>query len=180
MTKEVTTTVDYCKNCGTELPEGAAYCPKCGTPIETQPEIRLAFWGQRFVAWLIDIIIIGIIIAIIRLFTWIAWPSYTWLPTSAIPPWIPFVDFGTSNVLYFAYWTLTEGIYGQSIGKMAMGIRVTRLDGKPAGLSRAALESFGKAFILLIDLIIGLILHPAKRQRIFNYLSGTIVVRTRH
>jgi uncharacterized RDD family membrane protein YckC len=59
-----------------------------------------------------------------------------------------------------------------------MRIRLTNLDGKHAGPARAAIESVGKAYLLPIDLILGWILHPRKRQRIFNYLSGTIVVRT--
>jgi uncharacterized RDD family membrane protein YckC len=165
-----------CKNCRNELPEGAVYCPKCGVAVERVPEIRLAFWGERFLAWLIDVIILGIIVGIIRLFVWVAWPGYVFVPT--IPYWIPFADFGVSNIVYFVYWTLMEGTYGQSLGKMIMGIQVTQLNGKRADIGRAALESIGKAFLLPIDLILGWILHPRKRQRMFNYLSETIVVRT--
>lgn len=165
----------YCKNCGNELPQDATYCPKCGAPVEEAAELKLAFWGERFVAWLIDIIIVGITIGIIRVFAWVAWPGYSWAPS--VPSWIPFVDFGLSNLIYFLYWTVTEGIYEQSIGKMIMGIRVARIDGKPAGLPSAALESVGKAFLLPIDLIVGWILYPRKRQRLFNYLSQTIVLR---
>jgi uncharacterized RDD family membrane protein YckC len=44
-------------------------------------------------------------------------------------------------------------------------------------MAQAALESVGKAFLLPLDLILGWILHPRKRQRILNYLSGTIVLR---
>jgi uncharacterized RDD family membrane protein YckC len=79
--------------------------------------------------------------------------------------------------MYFLYWTFMEGTYGQSLGKMVMGIRIVRLNGEHADLSRAALESIGKAFLLPIDLILGWALHPRKRQRIFNYLSETVVVR---
>lgn len=166
--------MDYCKNCGSELPPDATYCPKCGAPVEKGPELKLAFWGERFVAWLIDIIIIGVIIGIIRVFAWIAWPSYGWIP--AAPTWIPFVDFGLSNIIYFFYWTIMDGIYGQSIGKMIMRIHVAQIDGKPVGLPSAALESVGKAFLLPIDLILGWILYPRKRQRLFNYLSQTVVL----
>jgi uncharacterized RDD family membrane protein YckC len=164
-----------CRNCGNELPEGATYCPRCGAAVELAAEINLAFWSDRFFAWLIDMVILGIILGIPRLFTWVAWPGYTWAPS--IPNWIPFVDFGLSNVIYFLYWTFMEGTYGQSLGKMVMRIRVVRLNGEHADLGRAALESIGKAFLLPIDLILGWALHPRKRQRIFNYLSETVVVR---
>jgi uncharacterized RDD family membrane protein YckC len=94
-----------------------------------------------------------------------------------LPFWIPFVNFGFSNVVYFLYWTLMEGIYGRSLGKMLMRLKVTKLDGKPIDMVQAALESVGKGFLLPLDIILGLILHPRKRQRIFSYLSETIVLR---
>jgi uncharacterized RDD family membrane protein YckC len=165
-----------CKNCGNELPEGAVYCPKCGAAVGGATQLTLAFWGERFLAWLIDVIILGIIIGIITLSAWVAWPGYVWAPGA--PHWIPFFDFGSSNILYFIYWLLMDGMYGQSIGKMIMRIKVTRLNGEPVDMGRAALESIGKAFLLPIDCILGWIFYPKKRQRIFNYLSQTIVVRS--
>jgi uncharacterized RDD family membrane protein YckC len=70
-----------------------------------------------------------------------------------------------------------DGIYGQSIGKMLMGIRVAKLNGERVDIGRAALESVGKAFLLPLDAILGWAFYPKKRQRLFNYLSGTIVLR---
>jgi uncharacterized RDD family membrane protein YckC len=72
---------------------------------------------------------------------------------------------------------LMEGIYGRSLGKMLMRLKVTRLDGGPMDVGQAAIETVGKAFLLPLDLILGWILYPSKRQRIFNYLSGTVVLR---
>ncbi len=69
-----------------------------------------------------------------------------------------------------------EGTYGQSLGKMIMHLKVTRLDGSRIGMDTAAVESLGKAFLLPLDLIVGWIFYPNKRQRLFNNLSGTIVV----
>jgi uncharacterized RDD family membrane protein YckC len=90
---------------------------------------------------------------------------------------MPFFNFGSGGVIYFIYWTFMEGAYAQSIGKMAMRIKVTRLDGSPIGMTHAALESVGKAFLLPLDCLLGWILYPRRRQRIFNYLSETIVIR---
>jgi uncharacterized RDD family membrane protein YckC len=164
-----------CRNCGNELPEGARYCPKCGTAVETPPQPKLAFWGERFLAWLVDVVILAIVMAPLSLLTWLAWPGFAIVPR--FPFWVPFVNFGFSNVVYFVYWTLMEGIYGRSLGKMLMRTKVTRLDGQPIDTVQAALESVGKAFLLPLDLILGWALHTRKRQRIFNYLSGTIVLR---
>jgi uncharacterized RDD family membrane protein YckC len=60
---------------------------------------------------------------------------------------------------------------------MVMRIKVTRLDGSPVGMGNAALESIGKAFVLPLDLLLGWILYPRRRQRIFNYISNTIVIK---
>lgn len=169
----------YCRNCGAQLPEGAEFCQNCGTPIRGPARSRLATagWGERFVAWLIDIIIIGIFISPAKFFwAWIGFPIL-----GGGPPflrWIPFTDFGLDNIIYFVYWMLMEGIYGQSIGKMALRLRVVRLDRKPIDIGIAAIESIGKAFLLPIDCIIGWILYPDKNQRLFNYISGTVTVKT--
>jgi uncharacterized RDD family membrane protein YckC len=175
----------YCKKCGNELLEEAKYCPRCGTAVVMEeapavpiaptapeaPALKLAFWGERFVAWLIDVVLIGVILVIIGL----AGQPFTLLPSW--PSWIPFFHFNLNGVAYFLYWTLMEGAYGQSFGKMVMRIKVTRLDGSPVGMGNAALESIGKAFVLPLDLLLGWILYPRRRQRIFNYISETIVTK---
>lgn len=173
----------YCKKCGKELPEGAKYCPACGTALSTEAApaasvtpvasgLKLAFWGERFVAWLLDVIIIGIVVGILSFFsllvgvTWSVWPS-----------WLPFFNFNLGGVIYFLYWMFMDGAYGQSFGKMIMRIKVTRLDGSQIGMGNAALESVGKAFLLPLDCLLGWLLYPRRRQRIFNYISETIVIK---
>jgi uncharacterized RDD family membrane protein YckC len=176
----------YCNNCGAKIPGGAMYCPKCGTAVQIQkmsaevavpagaPMLTLAFWSDRFVAWLIDVVIIGVISFVLGLFSW--WTSLTLFPVWSW--WIPFFNVGgPSGLLLFLYWTLMEGAYGQSFGKMVMRIKVTQLDGSRAGIGYAALESVGKAYLLPLDLILGWALHPKKRQRIFNYISKTVVTK---
>jgi uncharacterized RDD family membrane protein YckC len=186
----------YCRKCGNELPEEAKYCPVCGTPVSTEetpvaptlppaptaPEapvaagLTLASWGERFVAWLIDAILVTIamgiltgIIGIIGLFSGFGFFN--------IQDWFPV--FGLNGIVIFFYWTFMESSNGQSFGKMAMRIKVTRVNGSAINMGQAAIESIGKAFfpILVIDFLIGLILYPKKQQRLFNYLSQTIVVK---
>lgn len=175
----------FCRKCGAKLPEGASYCPNCGTTVLptppaapiAKPRAGLAGWGERFIAWLIDIIIIGIFLSPIKFFFLLTrWPALVWAPRFL--RWIPFVDFGLDNVIYFLYWTFMEGSVGQSIGKMVMKMEVTRPDGGPIDIAKAAVESLGKAFLLPIDCIIGWFLYPTTRQRLFNYISDTIVTKT--
>lgn len=169
----------YCVKCGIEIGDEAVYCTNCGTriPIQSKEYSRVLLksryevtdWGTRFIAWLIDMIILGIIFSIITL------PGLNLIPR--ILSWVPFIDFGLKNIIYFGYWTFMEGLYGQSIGKMALKIKTTHEDGNTVNLANAAIESFGKAFLFPIDCIIGWIFYSEKNQRLFNYISNTIVVK---
>ena len=169
--------MSYCRNCGAQLSEGAAFCQKCGTKVHAVVKANLAGWGERIIAWIIDMIALGIIISPIKLLVTVAWPSLNWAP-DFLPRWIPFVDLGTDNLIYFLYWTFLEGTNGQSIGKMILKIRVTQITGEPVDIPHAAIQSIGKAFLLPIDLLIGWILYPHRKQRLFNYISETIIVRS--
>ncbi len=44
-------------------------------------------------------------------------------------------------------------------------------------MKNAALQRFGKAFLLPIDVILGWLFPNTKRQRIFNNLSKTAVIK---
>ena len=142
-------------------------------------ELRLASWDTRFWAWLIDVILIGIISTLLRQLMeglhlplphipGIDWTGPFLLPGSEV--------FSLSSVLLFLYWTIMEWQSGQSIGKMVMNIRVTDREGDPIGLGCAAIESFGKAFILIPDCLIGWLAMSGKKMRLFNRVSNTLVI----
>jgi uncharacterized RDD family membrane protein YckC len=76
-----------------------------------------------------------------------------------------------------AYWTYFESTTGQSIGKRAMHLRTTDMSGNTINVKTAAIESFGKAFLLPFDVLLGWIFTNDKRQRIFNRASNSIVVK---
>jgi uncharacterized RDD family membrane protein YckC len=171
----------YCKNCGFEIPDGAFYCPNCGASVPQElyrPKLEIAGWGERIAAYIIDVIILGIIIIPI-VSAWGFLRIWTGAIYSLSWSWAPFVSFGAGNFISFLYWTFMEGIYGQSIGKIILKMKVTTLEGAPINITTAAIESIGKAFLLPIDLILGLILYPNKNQRLFNYISNTIVIKIR-
>jgi uncharacterized RDD family membrane protein YckC len=180
-----------CKNCGYELPEGAVYCPRCGTPVvkeevtvtaPPQPAVTsgpvLAFWWERFVAWLIDVVIVGAFAWILSFFASLAGTPFSFTVTPGLPDWISFfISFSLEGVFRFLYWMFMEGSNGQSFGKMVMRLKVVHADVSPINMGSAAVESAGKAFFLPLDLLIGWILYTRRRQRIFNYLSQTLVVK---
>jgi uncharacterized RDD family membrane protein YckC len=141
-------------------------------------ELRLASWVDRFLAWLIDFIIVSIGLAI--LFALIAYPFWFSLYSSNTMVEgrnVPSYNYVFSSVAFFAYWTYFEYTGGQSIGKKLLKIKSTDLTGNNIDIKSAVIESFGKAFLLPIDVILGWIFTNKRRQRIFNRLSNTIVVK---
>ncbi len=124
-------------------------------------EIRRASWRDRFWAWLIDVLLVGIL-----------WSSIMIISTAdAFSP----IGLGFLSALLFIYWTTLEGYRGQSLGKMLMDIMVIGPVGEQIGFRDSALESFGKAFLLPLDCLYGWIVYKGSGQRAFNRFSNTIV-----
>jgi uncharacterized RDD family membrane protein YckC len=150
------------------------------TQTTSTEAILLAKWTDRFVAWLIDFVIVFIGLAI--LFVLISIPFWIEFPQSSSIMNMPFRNAGPFNYLisslvFTAYWTYFESTGGQSIGKKLLHLKTTDLEGKNIDAKAAVLESFGKAFLLPIDVILGWIFTNDKRQRIFNRASNTIVIK---
>ena len=124
-------------------------------------KISPASWQDRFWAWLIDFLLVGVL-----------WSSImTASNTSASSPG-GLMIFGS---LLFIYWTALEGYRGQSLGKMLLNIVVVGPAGEGIGFRDSAIESFGKAFLLPLDCLVGWIAYGKNRQRAFNRISNTIV-----
>jgi uncharacterized RDD family membrane protein YckC len=138
--------------------------------------IVLARWIDRFIAWLIDFIIVsiglGILFAALSLPYWFDNTNMNMAYRSVGP-----FNYIISSLVFMAYWTYFESTTGQSIGKKLLRLKTTALDGKNIDAKTAAIESFGKAFLLPLDVILGWIFTNNKRQRIFNRASNTIVIK---
>ena len=136
-------------------------------------EVLLARWLDRFLAWLIDFIIISAISATIFALifgtAYFEWNETTWVSesTSYIP----------ASLLFFAYWIISEFKGGQSIGKKILRLKVVNIDGKTPSLLGVITSSFGKSFLLPFDVVLGWIFTNKKRQRIFNKIGDTIVIK---
>ncbi len=139
--------------------------------------INLAGWGDRILAYIIDIILAGIVLGIIKGIIFI--PSWFVGGMMGVPNYVPWSSFGFDNLFWFVYFLFMDLTYGQSIGKMVMKIRVTNMDGGPIDLTQAAIEAFGKAFLLPLDVILGWIFTNQRSQRIFAFLAKTLVVKKR-
>jgi len=149
--------------------------PETGSAESPPTELTIARWSDRFYAWLIDyVIIIGAAFAVFftffsaTVFEKIMDGDYMYSHT---------FDYAPISIVFFLYWLILESKKGQSIGKMALRLKITNLTGEPADFKSIAISSFGKAFLLPIDVIIGRIFTNQKRQRIFNRLGKTIVIK---
>ncbi|MGD0953959.1 MAG: RDD family protein [Methanotrichaceae archaeon] len=126
-------------------------------------EIVLSSWENRFWAWLIDVLLMSLL-----------WRGVlTFLEIDA---------FSLSGALLlasllFIYWTALEGYRGQSLGKMFFYIAVTGPLGEGIRFRDAAVESFGKAFLLPFDCLACWFVFRESRQRLFNRISNTIVIK---
>ena len=93
-------------------------------------ELLIARWFDRFIAWLIDFIIISAIsfaiFAAIFGTTNLDWNEDTMFSesTSYIP----------ASLLFFAYWIISEYKGGQSIGKKILHLKVVNIKGKSTPL----------------------------------------------
>ena len=82
-----------------------------------------------------------------------------------------------TSVMFFSYWIILEYKTGQTIGKKMFNLKITNSQGEKPSLVGVILSSFGKSFILPLDMILGLIITNEKRQRIFNKLGDTVIIK---
>src|SRR6266487_3775363 len=105
-------------------------------------QFKLAEWKDRFFAWLVDVIIVSIVIQIL----------YSISGSSGYDV----KSFPLRRLGFFLYWTFFETIKGQSIGKIVLKLKTIELsEGRKEeiaiNIKSAAIESFGKSFLLPID-----------------------------
>jgi uncharacterized RDD family membrane protein YckC len=91
--------------------------------------------------------------------------------------WAENTQYIPASILFFVYWVVLEYKTGQTIGKKILNLKVIDIRGGKPKLSGVLLSCFGKSFLLPFDVILGLILTNEKRQRIFNKLGDTVIVK---
>jgi hypothetical protein len=82
--------------------------------------------------------------------------------------------------MFFAIWVYFESTTGQSIGKKLLKTKTTGLRGDLADVRSFAIQTFGKAFLLPIDVFFGWLFTNNKRQRLLsNKAADTIVIKSK-
>ena len=137
-------------------------------------KIILAKWKDRFFAWLVDFVIISLISSSIFFlsFLYLDYNFENFITNDGM--YIP------TSVMFLSYWIILEYKTGQTIGKKMFNLKVTNSQGGKPSLIGVVISSFGKSFILPIDMILGLIITNDKRQRIFNRMGNTIVIKIKN
>jgi len=136
-------------------------------------KIIIAKWTDRFLAWLIDFIIVSIISTSI-IFASFGTMEYEFEEDVF---WAESTQYIPTSILFFVYWTILEYKTGQTIGKKILNLKVVNIYGKKPDLKGIMISSFGKSFLLPIDVVLGWFLTNEKRQRVFNKLGDTLIVK---
>jgi len=144
----------FCTYCGRMISDQAVTCPNCGHPNEARtaipevaftkppPGLVLAGFSRRFLSLAIDAIIIGIVTS----------------------PLARTVEIGPNNVRigynpaaapaqFLFAWLMIALVNGQTLGAMALGIRVMRTNGDRVDIGRSAARA---AMAIVSGLVIGL------------------------
>jgi uncharacterized RDD family membrane protein YckC len=203
----------YCNRCGAQNSALARFCANCGnrftpdataiapaTPEITPPQTPVAqpspaayggptaqvryggFW-IRFVAVIIDALVIGIFVwpisAMIALAIGLA-GGVVAMPTIGVHLVRGIVGFAFSACANWIYEAAMESSSKQAtLGKMALGLKVTDLEGRRISFARATGRHFAKllsAMILLIGYIIAGF--TERKQALHDMIAGTLVRRT--
>ncbi len=140
---------------------------------DTYSKIIIAKWTDRFLAWLIDFIVISMISTLV-IFALFGTLDYGFIDNSF---WAESMQYIPTSVLFFIYWVILEYKTGQTIGKKILNLKVTNVYGNKPNLKGIIISSFGKSFLLPIDVLFGLFLTNKNRQRVFNKLGDTLIIK---
>jgi uncharacterized RDD family membrane protein YckC len=193
----------FCSRCGQSIPAGGSFCQNCGTSLQPSaapaadlsvgsavPVVAVVnpyggFW-IRFVAYILDRIIVGILMAPV----FIIFGLHMATQFHQIPPndtvdifpvfrfvWVIALIAVGVQWLYEAL--LTSSTWQATIGKRALGLKVTDELGNRISFERATGRYFAK-FISNFTFCIGYIMagFTARKQALHDMIAGTLVMKS--
>jgi uncharacterized RDD family membrane protein YckC len=203
----------YCSKCGANVADGTAFCSACGQPMvgfsvgqaaavpaatqgyaqpawpiaAASPAVAYAGFWLRFVAWIIDRIVLQIASSILLLPFGASLGLRQFLrnhPPSSPEELFPlFTSMGRifllTIVLTWLYYALLESsVWQATLGKKALGLEVTDLAGSRIQFGRATGRYFAR-WLSVMTLGIGYIMagFTEKKQALHDILAGTLVIR---
>jgi uncharacterized RDD family membrane protein YckC len=199
----------YCSKCGTAIAQGATFCSSCGQPVNPPfaaapnapasgtfipplfPQSAYAGFWLRVVAHLIDGLLAGIAFAAVFLvgIAAVGLGSLKDLihgtnnPEDIFTPGLIAIIFllcTISIVMMWIYYAWMESSSHQgTLGKMALGLIVTDLEGRRITFARASGRYFAKIITGLIPLGIGYMMagFTEKKQALHDMIASCLVLR---
>jgi uncharacterized RDD family membrane protein YckC len=201
----------YCSKCGAKIAEGAAFCAVCGAPTSSpageppvyatpaspfqqapaaRPPVAYAGFWLRFVAFIIDVILLYFVRTIVLMPFGIGVGMHGWhgmfhgSHPQDLGDLLPMVRLAIrvamiSLIIQWLYYSLTESSSWQAtLGKKALGLTVTDLEGRRISFGRATGRYFARYLSTLI-LGIGWLMagFTEKKQALHDMIAGTLVLR---
>jgi uncharacterized RDD family membrane protein YckC len=166
------------------LPIPPSLAPTSSTPPKaaTQPLVDdyvLAAMGDRAIAALLDSIVTAILIVPVGMWAAVRWGGVTpnGFELQGTAAFFTFFMIGSFWLLY--YW-LFEGMFGTTLGKLVMQVKVQRRDGSNMGFGKSLIRNLLRVVdgigLYLVGFLVALL--SSKKQRLGDHVAGTIVVRS--
>jgi uncharacterized RDD family membrane protein YckC len=172
------------------VPELSAAMPAPGATLSylnpgvgpTGAPVYAGFW-LRFAAVIIDGILLGVVGFVLNLVIGLQRPMFGARPGFGNPAFnLGLILSGTAVgiVLEWLYYALMETSKFQgTLGKMALGLIVTDLNGQPISFGRATGRNFGKLISRYFTLYIGFMMAgwTQQKQALHDMMAGCLVLR---
>jgi uncharacterized RDD family membrane protein YckC len=190
-----------CQGCRAVNKSESQYCYKCGLKLaddvsaaDQESAVPVGFW-TRFASFLIDSIILSVgssiltLVLVAILFTIFpdlagnyAVDEYTWdailTASDRSATWLDWAIYVFFVVFGFAYWTVSIGWKGQTLGKSMLGLKVVKSSGGKVSYLSAFIRTLG--YILgFATLGIGflVIAWNSRKRGLHDFLAGTKVIK---
>lgn len=177
----------FCTACGSPLPGGAKFCARCGAAVVEIPDRPLArvadppryagFW-PRAAAIMIDGIVLWVPNAFVMMGVIFTMVGFDGGGEPRAPDALFFVTLYGSmwaiQWLYFAW--MHSSKWQATLGKQALGIKVTSLTGERITFWRASLRFLGgivETFTFGVGLLMAAV--TQRRQALHDFIGGTLV-----
>lgn len=189
-----------CPSCGAPNAADAGYCSACGAALTAAPAappapqttaakpaseartvagFRIASLGDRLIALILDTILMAGVFAVAGMWAAARWGGVTesGFELNGRPA---LVAIGAVLLVGFIYAWLLEGLFGATIGKGIVGIRVRDENGARCGLGPSLVRNILRCIDGLAVYLVGFLiaLFSKKRQRLGDHLAHTVVVET--
>jgi uncharacterized RDD family membrane protein YckC len=199
----------FCVKCGATLSAGTPAQPSVGTPASSRSPLTpspsapnfpatvpapppaaqseaqqivsgaaLAGMGDRAIAAVLDSVVIAFLMVAVGMWAAAHWGGIT--PSGfELRGIAAFFTFSSVSILWFLYYWMFEGLFGTTLGKLVMNLRVVRVDGSKIDLRKSLIRNLLRLIdaigVYLVGFLVAVL--SQKRQRLGDHAAGTIVAQ---